>query len=198
MKQPSEEFVTTSQAAKLLGVALRTIQLWVENGSLSAWKTLGGHRRISKESLEKILSDRESALLKGLPRKSGLTTILIVEPDLKAQRIYKNALTVGANDVPKVAIVASGFEALQRVVVLKPELIFMPFNVPHMHGPALAQALLDTPGLNPQIAVVADLKEATAAGTRLPKGCRVLLKPLRETKIRATVEEFLVGAASLQ
>jgi excisionase family DNA binding protein len=197
MKEANTEFVTTSEAATLLGVALRTIQLWVENGSLSAWKTLGGHRRISKASVEKILADREAAL-KGLPRKSPLTAILIVEPDVKAQRIYKNALTVGAKDLPKVTIVATGFEALQKAIVLKPELIFMPLNLPHMHGPALAQALLDTPGLSPQIIVIADSKEALTPGARLPKGCRVLLKPLREAKIQATVHECLARTVPTQ
>lgn len=40
------DILTTSQAAKLLGISVRTAQLLVEGGALTAWKTPGGHRRV--------------------------------------------------------------------------------------------------------------------------------------------------------
>ena len=57
-----EDFLTTRQAASLLGVALRTVQLWVEAGKLSAWKTRGGHRRIFA-TLKELIMQRMSARL---------------------------------------------------------------------------------------------------------------------------------------
>ncbi|MGE5467624.1 MAG: EAL domain-containing protein [Ignavibacteria bacterium] len=45
------EICSTREAAELLGVSLRTVQLWVDSGILKAWKTAGGHRRISLESV---------------------------------------------------------------------------------------------------------------------------------------------------
>lgn len=47
--------VTTSQAADLLGVAVSTVQKWVELGQLPSWKTPGGHRRIPLEEVQKLL-----------------------------------------------------------------------------------------------------------------------------------------------
>lgn len=44
---------TTVEVAKLLGMAVRSIQLMVDRGELQAWKTPGGHRRISRESVER-------------------------------------------------------------------------------------------------------------------------------------------------
>ena len=44
------EVVSTSDAARQLGVSVRTIQLWVESGRLAAWKTAGNHRRIYQYS----------------------------------------------------------------------------------------------------------------------------------------------------
>lgn len=38
--------LTTAQAAKILGVSVRTAQLWIESGALPSWKTPGGHRRV--------------------------------------------------------------------------------------------------------------------------------------------------------
>lgn len=45
---------TTTEAARSLGVSVRTIQLWVDSGALQAWKTVGGHRRIPIKSLERL------------------------------------------------------------------------------------------------------------------------------------------------
>ena len=49
---------STRDAARLLGVSVRTAQLWVEDGRLRAWKTPGGHRRILVESVERLLDEQ--------------------------------------------------------------------------------------------------------------------------------------------
>jgi excisionase family DNA binding protein len=43
-----QDFISTREAAVRLGVALSTIQSWVETGILPAWKTAGGHREDSR------------------------------------------------------------------------------------------------------------------------------------------------------
>ncbi len=48
-------FCTTAEAAQRLGVSIRTVQIWSETGLLEAWKTEGGHRRITLDSLERLL-----------------------------------------------------------------------------------------------------------------------------------------------
>jgi excisionase family DNA binding protein len=45
--------VSTLEAARLLGLAVRSVQLMVDRGELQAWKTPGGHRRISLESIQR-------------------------------------------------------------------------------------------------------------------------------------------------
>lgn len=42
----ADPFLTTREAALLLGVSLRSVQLWEEAGALPAGRTTGGHRRI--------------------------------------------------------------------------------------------------------------------------------------------------------
>ena len=44
-------FVSTREAAARLGVALSTVQAWVETGILPAWKTAGGELAWSNERL---------------------------------------------------------------------------------------------------------------------------------------------------
>ena len=54
------DYCTTREAAKILGTSLRTIQLWVESGILQAWKTPGGHRRVTRESMQQLFERRTS------------------------------------------------------------------------------------------------------------------------------------------
>lgn len=49
----SGSYYTTLEVAKILGMAVRSVQLMVDRGDLQAWKTPGGHRRITRESLER-------------------------------------------------------------------------------------------------------------------------------------------------
>ncbi|MBY0521377.1 MAG: helix-turn-helix domain-containing protein, partial [Sphingomonas sp.] len=44
----SNAYCTTRDAAKILGVSVRSVQVWVEKGLLRAWKTEGGHRRVDR------------------------------------------------------------------------------------------------------------------------------------------------------
>lgn len=42
----NDPVLTTSAAAHLLGVSIRTVQTWIEQGVIESWKTPGGHRRV--------------------------------------------------------------------------------------------------------------------------------------------------------
>jgi excisionase family DNA binding protein len=50
--------LTTAAAARLLGVAVSTTQLWLESGALPSWKTPGGHRRVRLSAVTRLLADR--------------------------------------------------------------------------------------------------------------------------------------------
>lgn len=44
---------STLEVARMLGMAVRSVQLMVDRGEFAAWKTPGGHRRILRESVER-------------------------------------------------------------------------------------------------------------------------------------------------
>jgi excisionase family DNA binding protein len=50
--------LTTAAAARLLGVAVSTAQLWLESGSLPSWKTPGGHRRVRLSAVTRLLEEK--------------------------------------------------------------------------------------------------------------------------------------------
>lgn len=52
--------LTTTEAARHLRLSVSTVQSMVERGDLSAWRTGGGHRRISLESVKNWASGRSA------------------------------------------------------------------------------------------------------------------------------------------
>jgi excisionase family DNA binding protein len=75
---------TTLEAARRLGMAVRSVQLMVDRGDLDAWKTPGGHRRISEESLQRWLAKRRvpgsSDAAAATPGRPPTRAPLLVDP----------------------------------------------------------------------------------------------------------------------
>jgi len=53
-----DPILTTREAARLLGVAVSTAQVWMEGGALPTWKTPGGHRRVRLSAVNRLLRQR--------------------------------------------------------------------------------------------------------------------------------------------
>ena len=94
----NEQFYSTAEAAKLLGVSHRTIQLWVEAGTLQAWKTAGGHRRIASGSVERLLlcSDGVTGMIEDQEIEGILETV--PDPRDAADRLVRAAVAAGGRD----------------------------------------------------------------------------------------------------
>ena len=51
-----EKMISISKASKILGVDIRTLQRWDNDGKLIAYRTLGGHRRYKLSEIESLIS----------------------------------------------------------------------------------------------------------------------------------------------
>lgn len=49
-----DRYMTTQEVASKLGVCIRTIQLWCDNGTLPTSRTVGGHRRIRASAVQTL------------------------------------------------------------------------------------------------------------------------------------------------
>ena len=78
----------TGEAAALLRLSVATIQAMVERGQLEAWKTSGGHRRITLNSVHQHLARLHPNGLSGRVSLTGRLRVLMVEKDeaLRAER----------------------------------------------------------------------------------------------------------------
>ncbi|PIP08626.1 MAG: hypothetical protein COX51_03505 [Syntrophobacteraceae bacterium CG23_combo_of_CG06-09_8_20_14_all_50_8] len=74
------EILTVSQASKYCNVSTETIINWMEAGGLPALKTVGGHRRVRKDDLDKFLQKKSIPLPEGVKTEER-KKILVVDDD---------------------------------------------------------------------------------------------------------------------
>jgi len=86
----SAEFLTSSQAAKRLGLSMATIQKLVDNNVLQAWKTFGGHRRISLASVMNYQSSNNFLELPRLTADRSVKVMLVIESTDLTVRLKKD------------------------------------------------------------------------------------------------------------
>ena len=88
-----KSFCTTREAATLLGVSVGTVQLWVESGLLQAWKTSGGHRRVERSSIEKLLHRPQATAAeprrRAEDRGQASYSVWVVEDDPDLLQLYQ-------------------------------------------------------------------------------------------------------------
>jgi len=77
------QFLSTAEAARMLGLSTTLVQTLVDQGDLKGWKTRGGHRRISLDSIQGYQTDGRQ--VSGSSYKSSVkpkVTIVIESPAL--------------------------------------------------------------------------------------------------------------------
>lgn len=190
----NDDVMTTREAGEALGVAVRTVQLWVEAGVLPAWRTAGGHRRIARSAVEKLLADRRHDLA---PQESQAQAqrqafkLLLVEDDVNLSRLF-SAVVASWTFPLQLTTASNGFEGLVRIGEVAPDLVVTDLVMPGMDGFAMLRAL-KKPGSGfsgTKMVVLSALgTEEILAQGGLPEGVTYFQKPVNYAKLEELVRQ---------
>lgn len=195
----NKTFCTTREAATLLGVSVGTVQLWVENGLLKAWKTAGGHRRVIRDSVDELLRANKSHALTAPIEPTQVAAniqtntasprrlkILVLDDDLLALRLYKANLLRWPM-APEVTIASDAIDALIMIGENQPDLLVTDLRMPGMDGFNMLRVLRTRPNLeNTTIVVVSGLDAADIqARGGVPANIEILPKPIPFERLQA-------------
>lgn len=190
-------FCTTREAAELLGVSIGTVQHWVESGVLTAWKTAGGHRRVMRDSLERLLRRGPSstaAELTVLPDPhapaTGLT-VMVVEDNAILRRLYREQLGQWPM-VHQLVTYDNAFSALLAISQAQPDLLITDLSMPGLDGREMLRVLSQSPEVaDTTIVVVSGLdSHDIAEGGGVPEGIEVLAKPIPFERLRTIATDL--------
>jgi len=150
----ADDHVTTLEAARLLGLAVRSVQLMVDRGELEAWKTPGGHRRIARASVERWrLGKRAAAPQARVPSNTlrnspapgeRAARVLLIEDSVHFQNLIKLLL---GQQFPQVELLTAsdGIAGLAMVGQYQPDVLMVDILLPGIDGAALITSLRAMP-----------------------------------------------------
>jgi len=183
-------YITTKEAAELLGISLRSAQLWVENGALLAWKTSGGHRRILLISVQKIIEERNKLSFNPAQNLQNNLKIAIVEDDLDLLELVLASIgSFSPNAQIQTAI--DGFKGLIMIGEFKPDILIADLNMPNMDGFRMIRAIEGSEDAPKKIIIMTALSQADIDERGgLPAAATLLQKPFSLDRL-----ELLISAA---
>ena len=166
------EDCSTRDVARVLGLAVRSVQLMVDRGELEAWKTPGGHRRIARASVERWLDQRhgsgpmsstdvvalsppvapheapaqraaQSGAREG-PARAPRQRVLLIEDSVHFQTLVKLLI---AHEFPQVDlhVADDGIVGLAMAGELQPDVLIVDILLPGIDGATLIARLRSHP-----------------------------------------------------
>ncbi|UDF36765.1 UNVERIFIED_ORG: excisionase family DNA-binding protein [Shinella sp. XGS7] len=203
----SQADYSTLEVARLLGMAVRSVQLMVDRGELEAWKTPGGHRRIARASVEAWLARRGGGAAATAAAGAAIAApapasqpadgaqrprLLLIEDSVHYQTLISMLL---AQQFPELELhmASDGIAGLAMYGQLQPELLLVDILLPGIDGATLITSLRSQPQFaGSRLIVVTSLDE----GQRQPyefalQGLPVVHKPRLVTELPALLRQQL-------
>jgi excisionase family DNA binding protein len=173
-----EDYCGTTYAAKLLGLSVGTIQTLVEKNELQAWKTQGGHRRISMPSIRDY-QKKHNMLMNPVDGREHRLRVLLVEDDPVTRDMIRDFCTRSEMPVDCTAM-SSGLKALIDLASIQPDVLIADLNMPGVDGFELLKTLKHSSQFQRMTCLVISAlsaEEITAKGG-LPEGTLFMAKPV--------------------
>ena len=132
-------FLTSAEVASLVGVSPRTVSNWIRDGHLRAYKTPGGHARVTEEDLRRFLDERG---IRPLPAPSSSTyprstpatqrkRVLFIDDDENLLDIIREVLEANGFEVQTAR---HGFLAGYLIAHFQPSVIVLDLMMPGLDG----------------------------------------------------------------
>lgn len=182
----SSDILTTQQAARLLGLSTTTVQKMVANGELDAWVTSGGHRRIYRSAVEKMMPTRPDMHYTNTPRP---LRVLLAEDDA-LQVAYFESLIKRCSHPVSLVVAGDGSQALIQIERQRPDVVVTDLMMRPIDGYHLIKALANDTEYQSIAVLVVTAKtpdEARADGL-LPAWVTLYQKPVQVDRLVGYLE----------
>lgn len=127
----AKDFYTTHQVSKFCNVYPTTVINWIKEGKLPAYTTAGGHRRIKREDLLKLMKKNNMPMPQELV-KGDKNRVLVIDDDPKILKMI-NTILSSEKDL-EVLTTSDGFQAGLTVSIWMPDIILLDMLMPDIDG----------------------------------------------------------------
>lgn len=191
IKEPYDGYCGSSYAAKVLGVSVGTVHGLVKSNELKAWKTQGGHRRISLQSIQEY-QRRHNLATSSTGFSEHRLRVMVVEDDNRTRLMLQ--ANIDKWDLPIDAVMyTSAVEALLDMPRWLPDVLLTDLRMPHVDGFEFLK-ILSEHAMFSSLTIVAitgmSAKEIQTKGG-LPDGVQLLQKPIDLEWLRGFFDALL-------
>lgn len=130
-RTPIKDTYSTHDVAKICCVTPTTVIRWIEDGLIPAFKTVGGHRRVRREDLERVC--RERGIPFNAPAGDEVGRVLVVDDEPVVLDLVRDVVKE-LNHQFEVEVAKDAFDAGRLVVSFRPQLIFLDLMMPGVDG----------------------------------------------------------------
>lgn len=138
-----ESLLTSYQVGSLLQVNPSSVNKWVKDGRIPAFRTPGGHRRIRAADLVAFLEEHSMPVPATL-NNAAKRRLLIVDDDPKQLSALKRLLKAHKNRL-EVRYATNGIDALVQVGAFKPQVVLLDVYMAELDGIEVCRRLRDNP-----------------------------------------------------
>ena len=186
-----KKFYTTHEVSKFCDVYPTTVINWVKEGLLSAYSTPGGHRRIRRDDLLKLMKKNNMPIPEEL-LKAEKHRVLAVDDDPKILKMIETILSAETDF--EVLTANSGFQAGLLISKEPPDIVILDFLMPEMNGFEVCKQLKsDEKTRDIPIIAVTVLKDPKEVKKMLSSGASdYLSKPFKAQELVKKVKEHLL------
>ena len=181
---------TTSQAAELCNSCDTSIKRYIRDGKLQAFKTPGGHYRITEADMFNFMNHHNIPIPDAIER--ARKKILVVDDDKQVREAIARFLKITSDNFD-VETADDGFEAGVLVTQFKPDLLILDLMMPRMDGFAVCEKIRSIPAVRDIMIVVLtgfateeNIHKAIDSGADI-----VLSKPLENEELLNCIEKLL-------
>ncbi|MFH2092753.1 MAG: response regulator [Pseudomonadota bacterium] len=125
----NNEIITVTEAAKLCKVTRATIWRWVKSGLLNAGVTAGGHYRISREDVCRLIKSKDMTCCSRT--QINKHKVLIVDDDPSVRKLLMMALMKNEFEVDSAS---DGFQAGIKIIKFQPHAVILDLYMPKLDG----------------------------------------------------------------
>lgn len=183
---PVKDTYSTHDVAKICCVTPTTVIRWIEDGLIPAFKTVGGHRRVRREDLEKVCRERNIPF--NVPTGTEVGRILVIDDEPVVLELVRDVVKELSHKF-EVEVAKDAFDAGRLVVSFRPQMIFLDLMMPGVDGfEVCARLKKDAATTNTEvIAITGYYTDANMERILNAGAAACLKKPLDVTEVRARV-----------
>lgn len=143
-RENGEELLTTGAIARYCEVSTNAVKKWIRRSDLPAFRTPGGHFRVSREAFRRFLQRHGMPISEGFfaPRAPR---VLIADDEPIVRELVRELVLSATLDPVVVETAEDGYDALLKVGDFKPDLLILDLKMPRMDGFEACRSIRSNP-----------------------------------------------------